>query len=131
MFYAIDYDTRKVESKNENDNLLQKYIVNNNLEMAVTLVSTREELVLKFSLIELGDLYHNLNGKGKLDINECWGLLEKSKVPKFTKKLGTKLLKAYPNERQPKRKSKKNEKKDSKNTTNKKTLRAIFGGFKK
>lgn len=98
MFYAIDYDTRTVESKNKNDNLLQKYIVNNELEMAVALVSNAEELVLKFSLREMNDLYSNLGGKETLltentASEKCWEALEKNqrKFPTFTKKLGQKL----------------------------------------
>lgn len=100
MFYAIDYDSRKPESKNENDNLLQKYIVNNKLELAVALVSSEEELVLKFSLNELQDLYYNLNGTGRVTTEneaaeKCWSQLQTAKIPKFTKKLGDSIIKRY------------------------------------
>ncbi len=131
MFYAIDYDTRKVESKNENDNLLQKYILNNNLELSVALISSEEELVLKFSLNEMQDLYDSLNidsweitfeTEDQAAAN-CWDLLEKSTIPKFTKKLGTQLLKRYPKNERPSPKKKKAAKQT------KLTLQTIFKGF--
>lgn len=131
MFYAIDYDSRKVESKNQNDNLLQKYILNNNLELAVALISNEDELVLKFSLNEMNDVLTNLGCKTKYLVeskaaDRIMKELVKQKIPTFTKKFGGTLLKRYKHER-PKRKQLPKKKKTTKQA--KITLQTIFRGF--
>lgn len=101
MFYAIDFDSRCVESKSDNDRLLSKYIDDNNLELGVTLISGPDELSLKFTLPEMQDLYANLEGKGIFKHEDeaadaCWEALNDNQrcFPKFTRKLGKQLITA-------------------------------------
>lgn len=101
MFYAIDFDTRTVESKSQDGELLASYIVDNNLAMAVALISSEEELCLQFSIGEMQDLSDGIGGKRKYESEEeagewCWRLLNQSvdDFPSFTKSLGKKLLKS-------------------------------------
>ncbi len=106
MNYSIDFDSRSVESKSEDGELLAGYILDNKLELAVALVSSEEELLLQFSLNELQDLYNNLASKYDERAREfenedeaaefVWSTLEnnQSEFPKFTQSLGKKLIRA-------------------------------------
>jgi hypothetical protein len=101
MFYAIDFDTRSVESKSTDGEILAAYIIDNDLTMAVALVDSEDELCLQFSLGEMQELSKNLGGNKEYESDEqaaewCWRLLEQSQddFPKFTNALGKKLLKA-------------------------------------
>lgn len=127
MFYAIDFDSRCVESKSDNERLLSKYIKDNKLELAVAIVSNEEELILKLSLNEMQEVYTNLGLKSKLknesEASICvFNALETSsrKIPTFTKKLGKKLIteasKRYPKNARTK-KNKLSKAKDKSQTT--------------
>lgn len=101
MFYAIDFDTRSVESKSTDGEILAAYILDNDLTMAVALVGSEDELCLQFSLKEMQELSNNLGGDKEYESDEqaaewCWRLLEQwqDDFPKFTTTLGKKLLKA-------------------------------------
>jgi len=107
VFYAIDFDSRCVESKSDNERILSKYIKDNQLELAVTLISNEDELCLKLSLQEMQEVYNNLGGNlsfitEQLAAETLFNRLEieQRKIPTFTKKLGKKLLteanKRYP-----------------------------------
>lgn len=107
MFYAIDNDTLTVESISEKGEDLASYIMDNELDLAVTLIDNEDELCLNFTLKEMTGLYNNLMKLDELEfkpvnfVNEedaaeaCMGLLNEheSIFPKFTKSLGKKLLK--------------------------------------
>ena len=100
--YAIDFDTRTVESKSEDAEELAGYIIDNGLSMAVAMVEGEDDLSLGFSMAEMSDLYSNitmddLESKTEDEAAQtCWKALEEAKddFPKFTKALGKKLLKA-------------------------------------
>lgn len=100
MHYIIDYDTRSVLAKSEDDELLAQYIINNQLAMAVSLVSNAEDLALSFSMREMCELYENLTkSKRTFDTEDdageiCWSILQSraDRFPVFTQKLGTQLL---------------------------------------
>lgn len=106
MLYSIDFDSRSVEAKSEDGELLASYIIDNKLDLAVALVSSEEELVLQFSLKELQDLYNNLADDHGERAREfftedeaaefVWLALEnnQSEFPKFTQSLGKKLIRA-------------------------------------
>lgn len=102
MHFAIDYDSRSVESKSENQQELIDYIESNNLDLVVALISSEDDLVLNLSLGEMQDLYTNLEPNSKItkDSEElaaklCWELLEELQddFPTYTKALGKKLIK--------------------------------------
>lgn len=107
MNYLIDFDTRSVECKGEDAEVLASYILDNDLNIAVALVSSEDDLASQFSLPELSDLYHNIsklyhNGREREfdDIEhateQAWNMIINSKdeFPLFTVSLGKKLLKA-------------------------------------
>jgi hypothetical protein len=108
MFYAIDFDYRKVESKSEQGEDLTAYVLDNELTLAIALVDSEDELCLNFSLGEMQDLHNNIQamdefyeGSPKEFESEeeaaeaCWKILEEYQdyFPKFTPALGKKLLK--------------------------------------
>ena len=111
MYYAIDFDTRSVESKSTDGELLAAYVLDNKLTAAIALVDNEDELCLQLSLNEMQELSNNLGGdKQELSNNLggdkqyegdeqaaewCWRLLEQSQddIPNFTKALGKRLLK--------------------------------------
>lgn len=108
MFYAIDFDSRTVESKSEQGEDLAAYVLDNELTLAVALVGSEDELCLSFSLAEMQDLHNNIQamdefyeGSPKEFESEeeaaeaCWKILEEYQddFPKFTPALGKKLLK--------------------------------------
>ena len=100
MFYAIDFDTRNVESKSEDGEDLAAYVLDNDLSSAIALVDSEDELALSFSLKELTDLHENITmdddqfGSEEEAATACWKALEEASAdfPKFTKVLGKKLL---------------------------------------
>ena len=100
MYFCIDYDTRQVESKSDSKTELEKYISENDLEMAVALVDSADELCLQFSIDEMRDVYGFLNEnppnfKSEEEASESvWETLEEheDEFPYFTAKLGKKLL---------------------------------------
>lgn len=102
MFYAIDFDTRTVESKSKDGEDLAAYVLDNELTLAVALVDSEDELCLQFSLDEMIDLYEGLtlerkefDGDENKAASACWEALEEEQdsFPNFTKALGKKLLK--------------------------------------
>jgi len=108
MFYAIDFDSRTVESKSEQGEDLAAYVLDNDLTLAISLVDSEDELCLSFSLGEMQDLHNNIQlmdtffeGKHPVFADEeeaaeaCWKILEEYQddFPKFTPALGKKLLK--------------------------------------
>lgn len=101
MNFVIDYDTRKVECKSSDPNLLADYIMRNGLEMAVTLISCEDDLVLEMSFKELVDLHENLVGESRhfddpehaADIIWSELVMEADKFPTFDKRVEKKLLK--------------------------------------
>lgn len=101
-YYAIDFDSRLVESKSKDGEDLHAYILDNELTLAVALVDSEDELCLQFSLDEMIDLYEGLtlerkefDGDENLAASACWEALEEEQdsFPTFTKALGKKLLK--------------------------------------
>jgi len=111
MFYAIDFDSRKVESKSENEELLAAYILDNDLSQAVALIDSADELCLQFSLNEMNELHKNIceTDVALIDDEELladvvWEILEESKdnFPDFTPTLGKKLIKNTNKETSPK-----------------------------
>jgi hypothetical protein len=107
MFYAIDFDTRKVESKSENEELLAAYILDNDLSQAVALIDSADELCLQFSLDEMNELHKNIceTDVALVDDEELladivWEILEESKnnFPDFTPAIGKKLMKVIKKE---------------------------------
>ncbi len=100
MYYAIDFDTRSVESKSTDGELLAAYVLDNKLTAAIALVDNEDELCLQLSLNEMQELSNNLGGDKQYEGDEqaaewCWRLLEQSQddIPNFTKALGKRLLK--------------------------------------
>ncbi len=103
--YAIDFDSLSVESKSENKEELQNYVDENDLSMAITIISSQEELALQFTLDEMQGLFNNLAEEFGARAREfddeddaslfCWKELEdnESQFPKYTKTLGKKLVK--------------------------------------
>lgn len=104
MIYAIDIDTRMVESKHKTKILLEKYVSDNGIEEAVYLISSEDELAFEFTLEQMQSIYNNLpiTGQTRIFMNEdeaaefCWDALEDNQksFPTFTQKLGAKLLSA-------------------------------------
>ena len=106
MQYLIDFDTRSVEAKGEDGEVLASYILDNDLNIAVALIDSESELISQFSLPELQELYNNLaddhGERARSFDNEddaaefIWLALEnnQSSLPTFTQSLGKKLLKA-------------------------------------
>lgn len=101
MYYAIDFDTRLVESKSTDGELLANYVLDNDLSIAVAIVDSEDELCLQFSLKEMQELSDNLGGKTEYDSEEkaaelCWRLLEQCQddIPNFNSSLSKKLLRA-------------------------------------
>lgn len=100
MYYAIDFDTRSVESKSTDGELLAAYVIDNKLTAAIALVDNEDELCLQLSLNEMQELSNNLGGDKQYETDEqaaewCWRLLEQGQdnIPNFTKALGKRLLK--------------------------------------
>lgn len=101
MFYAIDFDTRSVESKSTDGELLAAYVLDNDLTLAVAIVDSVDELVLQFDLQEMTDLYENLTMervefKSEKDASEyCWLALNDTQddIPNYSVTLGKKLVK--------------------------------------
>lgn len=100
MYYAIDFDTRSVESKSTDGELLAAYVLDNKLTAAIALVDNEDELCLQLSLNEMQELSDNLGGNKQYETDEqaaewCWRLLEQGQddIPNFTKALGKRLLK--------------------------------------
>ncbi len=109
MYYAIDFDSRQVESKSEDGELLAEYVLDNKLESAVALISSADEICLEFSLNEMKDIYGNVTG-GKCDTDDeealadtVWEILNnhQSSFPNFTKALGKKLIENASKESKP------------------------------
>lgn len=106
MYYAIDHDTRQVESKSEDGDLLDEYVSKNGLSMAVTIINSADDLALCFSIGEMEDIGSNLVGieldypdNSKNDENDiadwCFDIITtgQDSIAEFTPKLGKKLLK--------------------------------------
>lgn len=101
MFYCIDFDTRRVESKCESRIPLDEYISENDLSLAVAVVGNEDELCLEFSLNEMTEVYGHLCGNPpKFEDEEeaaskTWIALQENEdiFPEFTSKLAKKLLK--------------------------------------
>lgn len=101
----IDFDKLMVECKSDDKDELQSYIDNNGLDLAVALVSSKDELILQFSLSEMQGLFDNLTNlfgaRERTFENEddaaifCWRELEENEIefPMYTKSLGKKLIK--------------------------------------
>lgn len=101
MYFAIDFDTLTVESKSEEGEDLATYVLDNDLSLAVAVVSSPEDLALEFTAEELGKLYEELTMEEEKFLDEdraakyVWEALvsEQDSIPSFTAKLGKKLLK--------------------------------------
>lgn len=100
MIYCIDFDTRSVESKSKSRESLDRYVSDNNLDLAVAVVGGEDELCLQFSLEEMSDLYFHLTGDSSEFKDEeeaaskTWIALQENEdsFPEFTSSLGKKLL---------------------------------------
>jgi hypothetical protein len=83
MFYCIDFDSRKVTFKSESREPLDSYATANDLELAVAIVDSSEELCLQLSIEEMTELGSNV-GLEKLSHEEqeladqVWEALEES-----------------------------------------------------
>lgn len=109
MFYTIDFDTLKVESKSLDGEDLAEYLFDNDLSLAIAVVGSADDIELNLSLDEMNGLHTNLinldefeDAKPASDFTDeteaaeaCWNTLEQfqAEFPKFTKALGNKLLK--------------------------------------
>lgn len=101
MHYLIDNDLLEVESCHEDSELLAAYIVDNGLDLALTLVGEPDDLVMELTLKELNTLYTNLSGRDMKFEEEDGAAsaimthLKKNSddYPVFTKSLGKKMLK--------------------------------------
>ena len=112
VYYAIDYDTRSVESKSSDGELLAAYVIDNKLTSAIALIDNEEELCLQLSLNEMQELSNNLGGNKEYKEEEeaaewCWRLLEQSQdcIPNFTKTLGKHLLREAASESKSRKKA--------------------------
>lgn len=79
MFYCIDFDTRTVESKCESKEDLEQYVVDNDLDLAVAIIGSEEDLLNQFSIEEMLDLSCSLGNELSNDPNmpsKLWNLLE-------------------------------------------------------
>lgn len=102
MNFLIDYDTRSVECKSADAEPLQKYIQDNDLGLAVALISGEDDLEMEMSLAEVSELFHNISERSrKFETEEeaaevTYALLQgkADQFPDFTPALGKKLLKA-------------------------------------
>lgn len=105
MNFAIDFDSRTVESKSDKEQELLDYVESNGLGMAVAIVSSADDLVLQFSLEELQGVIDNLASESDSPTvhfdneedaaEQCWEELNDrvNTFPKYTKALGKKLIK--------------------------------------
>lgn len=101
MFYAIDFDTRSVESKSTDGELLAAYVLDNDLSLAVAIVDSVDELVMQFDLVEMIDLHENLTMeraefKSEQQAAEaCWDAMwGDESIPEYTVALGKKMVKS-------------------------------------
>ena len=109
MFYAIDNDQLDVESVSIKGEDLASYIVNNDLTLALSLITEEDDLSLNFTVEELTSIYNNLETNNNLDHTKdkefeseedaaraCWDSLEEyqNEFKKFTVALGKKMLKS-------------------------------------
>lgn len=80
MYYLIDFDERYVKYKSENRTDLERYVEENGLSMAMTIISSEDELCLEFSLDELTELSKSFK-RNRTYTNEeeaakdCWNLM--------------------------------------------------------
>lgn len=103
MNYLIDFDFLTVECKTEESESVNKYIDDNNLRLALALIHNEDELVIRFTLQEIIELYNNINpANHKPNMADedhaarlCWGLIENMQddFPTFTVAFGKKLAK--------------------------------------
>lgn len=102
MNYLIDYDTRSVECKSADREVLENYVRINNLELATCIVSEEDDLIMEMSFKEMSDLFHNLSERPRKFESEeeaaelVFAMLQthQNEFPNYTKQLGKKLLKA-------------------------------------
>ena len=101
MNFLIDYDTLSVQCVSDNISELEQYVTDNSLDLAVTIISEEDDLLMEMSVKEITELYHNNSEQARKFTNEeeaaefCWSCLQ-SKLddfPKYTKSLGKRLLK--------------------------------------
>lgn len=102
MNYLIDYDTLKVECKSEDRKALDKYITDNDLGLALTVIAEEDDFLMEMSQKEVSGLFHNLSDRPREFKNEdeaaevTFATLQSysEDFPDFTPALGKKLLKA-------------------------------------
>ena len=102
MNFLIDYDTLSVECKSEDADVLQQYISDNDLGLALAIISEEDDMLMEMSLKEISGLYHKLSDRPrKFELEEeaakaTFALLEDTdeEYPVFTPALGKTLLKA-------------------------------------
>jgi hypothetical protein len=101
MNFLIDYDTRSVQCVSDNINELEQYVTDNSLDLAVAIISEEDDLLIKMSVKEITELYHNNSEQARKFTNEeeaakfCWSCLQSNLggFTKYTKALGKRLLK--------------------------------------
>ena len=98
MNFLIDHDTRRAECKHEDRSVLEKYVSQNSLEMAVMIVSEPDDIVMGMTLAESSELYHSLSDRPRDFEDEeeaaelcVLALNSASTIPDYTLKLGKKL----------------------------------------
>jgi len=102
MNFLIDYDTRIAECKCDDRATLEKYIKDNDLGMAVVVISEEDDILLEMSVAESVALYDNhcdldcrAVGEGSSIASLCMEALNNdASIPTFTVKLGKKMLEA-------------------------------------
>tara|TARA_R110000822_G_scaffold84867_2_gene199005 strand:+ start:244 stop:849 length:606 start_codon:yes stop_codon:yes gene_type:complete len=97
--YVVDFDTRKPQCKHIDAEVLASYIMDNNLEQAVTLITEPDDIELSLSEKEMMDLNSNLGGKWVIlkegAARVVWDTLRRCDydIPVYTEALGKKLIK--------------------------------------
>jgi len=61
MNFLIDYDTRSVQCKSSDIDLLAAYVKDNGLEMAVAIISGEDDFLMEMSFAEVNGLFHNIS----------------------------------------------------------------------
>ncbi len=102
MNYLIDYDTLQVECKSADRDALEKYIKDNGLELAVTVIAEEDDFLMEMSFEEVAGLFNNISSRERKFENDeeaaevTYALLQgkANEFQDFTPALGKKLLKA-------------------------------------
>lgn len=88
MNYAIDNDSLRVISKSENKEVLDTFVEDNSLELAISIVSSPDNLELNFTVKELKVIAEEVVGKSNFEDEELpiriLQALELEDIPEFS-----------------------------------------------